>query len=310
VLDLNPNRTAIAPASDAATVVLVRDAPNTPHGRGIEIFFVERNKSNRFVGGALVFPGGKLEANDASEAWLDYITLPRPAQASLVPFARDEAHFRALAIAAARETLEEAAILLAVSRAGANAEPARAIADADILALRSLLRTNANALTAFLSQHDVLLDLASLHPLGRWVTPTSEPRRFDTRFFVASVPQGQCGAHDEHETVASFWASPQEALRKFNAGEVTLVPPTHRTLLVLASCTTTDEAIALAQSSSLDPICPKLVAQDKGTPHETLALVLPGDPEHDVKQARVAGPSRYVLRRGLWLAEHAPPLSI
>ncbi|MCL2777275.1 MAG: hypothetical protein FWD73_04660 [Polyangiaceae bacterium] len=309
MLDLDPNRTAIAPA-DAATVVLVRDAPHARGAHGIEIFFVERNKSNRFMGGALVFPGGKLETDDASEAWLDCVTLPRPERTSLVPFANNATHFRALAIAAARETLEEAAILLAVSRVGANADPARAIADADILALRSRLRTDTSALTAFLRQHEVLLDLASLHPLARWITPTTESRRFDARFFVAALPRGQSGAHDEHETVASFWASPRDALRRFESGEVTLVPPTHRTLLVLSSCTTTEEVIALAQASSLDPICPKLTAQDKGTPNETLALVLPGDPEHDVQQARVGGPSRYVLRRGQWLAEHAPPLSI
>jgi len=289
-LDLDRNR-AVAPLKDAATVVLVRDAKNV--GRGIEIFCVERNKASQFLGGAVVFPGGKLDPADASEAWLDHATEPCTPQASAEPFARDAAHLRALAIAAARETLEEAAILLALPR---TASGARAIADRDILALRS--RTN--ALYTFLQEHALLLDLASLYPFARWVTPAEEPRRFDTRFYVAVAPPGQSGAHDEYETMASFWASPRDVLHRFDAGEITLYPPTHCTLEVLATCTNTADVIALARTSSLDPICPKLVMQNTST-----VLVLPGDPEHDVREVRVSGPSRYVLCAGRWCAEHA-----
>src|SRR5262245_15706743 len=98
-------RTPAAPR-DAATIILVRNGPS-----GVEVFCVERSKKSRFLGGALVFPGGKLDPSDVSEEWRALATEPRALRPSLVPFTTDTAHLRALAIAASRETLEEAAML-------------------------------------------------------------------------------------------------------------------------------------------------------------------------------------------------------
>src|SRR5690606_2167151 len=119
-------------------------------------------------------------------------------------------------------------------------------------------------------------------------------RRYDARFFVAVAPAGQTGAHDERETMASFWATPTEVLRRWEAGEVQVAPPTHRTIALLATCPTASAVIALAAESCLDPICPRLVQQTEGDA-VTMALTLPGDPEHDVAEMRIPGPSRYVL---------------
>jgi hypothetical protein len=94
-------------------------------------------------------------------------------------------------------------------------------------------------------------------------------------------------------------------LKRFEAGEVQLMPPTHRTIAVLAGCATTDAVLAMAETSCLDPICPRLV-QHKDEAGETMALVLPGDPEHTVREERVPGGSRYVLRGDRWLAENPP----
>jgi hypothetical protein len=94
-------------------------------------------------------------------------------------------------------------------------------------------------------------------------------------------------------------------MRRFDAGEVQLMPPTHRTFLVLADCTSTKDVLELAASSCLDPIQPTLVKHMDAS-GETLALVLPGDPEHEVREMRVAGPSRYVLRGERWRAENPP----
>src|SRR5579872_7361430 len=100
MLDLDPSRAGVAPR-DAATLVVVRDAP----AGGVEVFCVERHKAG-FLGGAVVFPGGKLDAGDADAAWASCTTAPSPAAASM---AADEASLRGLAIAACREALEEAA---------------------------------------------------------------------------------------------------------------------------------------------------------------------------------------------------------
>jgi 8-oxo-dGTP pyrophosphatase MutT (NUDIX family) len=285
VLDLKADRAAVPP-KDAATLILVRDA-----SAGLEVFCVERNKKSGFLGGAIVFPGGKLDAKDADASLVDLVTAPRAPQRGVEPFAADAAHLRALTIAACRESLEEAAIVPLTSPASAD----------DLSALRARLAAEPDALVAFLRARGAKLDLAALHPFARWITPEAEARRFDARFFVAIAPEGQTGAHDEHETMASFWARPAEVLLRFEAGEVQLAPPTHRTLALLAERKDASDVLALAEASCLDPICPRLVPQG-----DTAALTLPGDPEHEVASARVAGTSRYVLRAERWLPEDAP----
>ncbi len=293
VLDLKNDREPASP-KDAATLVLVRAASQ---GDTVEVFCVERNKASRFMGGAIVFPGGKLDASDVLAEWTPLTTPPRLPARSDVPFTSSDAHYRSLAIAGARETLEEAAILH-VSDGTVTQE--------ELFALRKVLETVPDALRAFLAKRRLRLDLSALHPFARWITPEAESRRFDARFFVAIAPEGLTGFHDEHETMASFWASPKEVLRRFDAGEVQLMPPTHRTIALLAECATTEAAIAMAASSNLDPICPRLVPQ-KDAQGETMALVLPGDPEHAVRESRVPGEgSRYVLRGERWRSENAP----
>jgi 8-oxo-dGTP pyrophosphatase MutT (NUDIX family) len=289
VLDLQADRVATTP-TDAATLVLVRDG-----AEGVELFCVERNKKSRFMGGAIVFPGGKLDAADALEAWEPLTTSPLTPR-STVPFANDDRHLRALAIAGARETLEEAAILHVVGGV---------VEQEELFALRTALESAPDALRGFLASRGLRLDLATLHPLARWITPEAEPRRFDARFFVAVAPAGLRGAHDERETMASFWGSPRVILARYEAGEVQLMPPTHRTVAMFEGCQSTADVLALAATSNLDPICPRLVAQPTES-GETMALALPGDPAHDIETPRVPGPSRYVLRGERWCAEDAP----
>ncbi|MBX3229249.1 MAG: hypothetical protein KIT84_18490 [Labilithrix sp.] len=271
MLDLKMDRDAVAP-KDAATVVLVRDGE-----AGLEVFIVERSKASKFMGGAIVFPGGKVDAADADAAW--------------APLVRGDAD--AHRIAACRETLEEACILH-------TSEP---LDDATLAALRARLAADPGALRAFLAERGLKLDLAALHPLSRWITPTAEARRFDARFFVAIAPPGQAGAHDAYETVRSFWATPAEVLRRWEAAEVQMAPPTHATIALLATVTRAADAIATAAEASLEPVCPKLVPQG-----DTLALVLPGDPEHEVKERRLRVPdaTRYVLRGERWVPADAP----
>jgi 8-oxo-dGTP pyrophosphatase MutT (NUDIX family) len=286
VLDLQIDREGVTPR-DAATLVLVRDA-----GAGLEVFCVERNKKSRFLGGAVVFPGGKLDAADASDAWTDLVTEPRAPQASSEPFSTGPSHLRALAISACRETLEEAAML---PLAGGAAS------DDELGALRAKLAAEPAALRAWLAERRLRIDLSALHPFARWITPTAESRRFDARFFLGVAPGGQSGAHDEHETTASYWAAPGEMLARFDRDEIQLAPPTHRILALLAGESSAAGAIALAGASCLDPICPRLVPLG-----DTLALALPGDPEHAVREPRAPGRSRFVLRGDRWRPEDAP----
>jgi 8-oxo-dGTP pyrophosphatase MutT (NUDIX family) len=286
MLDLDASREGVPP-KDAATLILVREEAS-----GLEVFCVERAKSMRFLGGAIVFPGGKLDERERDAQWTELSTPPHARGAGFA----DEGVLRALAVAACRESLEEAAILPV---AGAS------VGHEELLALRAQVEADATALARFLGERGLRLDLGALHPFARWITPAAEARRFDTRFFLASAPPGQPGAHDESETLASFWAAPQEILARFLRGEVQLAPPTHRTLEILRDAGTVAAALAAADASCLDPICPRLVPQSEPG-GDTMALVLPGDPEHDVREARSPGASRYVLRGERFVPENAP----
>ena len=287
MLDLDMNRQGPAPR-DSSTLVVARNAG----GGGIEVFCVERQKAG-FLGGAVVFPGGKVDASDLDPDWESGTTPPRPAGAAI---AADAAGLRALAIAACREALEEAAILPVEGAAPTHAE---------LLEWRTGLARGTATLRLLLEARGLRLDLASLHPLARWVTPVAESRRFDTRFFLFVSDSEVTGAHDDHETTASFWASPADVLERYAAGALALAPPTHRMLQVLSAARSTADAVAIASSACLDPICPRVVTH-RDARGDTLAIVLPGDPEHEVRVPRVAGPSRYVLRDGRFWPEDAP----
>ena len=279
MLDIEVGREG-PPPRDAATLIVLRDGAG-----GIEVFCVERNKKSRFLGGAIVFPGGKLDEHDRDPAW----------RARATP--TDDEIFRALGVTACRETLEEAAILPVTDGVATHDE---------LLSLRTRIAAGETTLLSFLAERSLRLDLAGLHPFARWLTPVVEARRYDTRFFLTIAPAGQIGAHDDLETMSSFWARPETLLRRFLAGEVQLAPPTHRTLEFLGRFALVADAIAATRASSLEVICPLLVPHKDPNGEETMALVLPGDPEHDIKASRVVGRSRYVLRGGQWLPEDPP----
>ena len=278
MFDLDPKHVG-APPHDAATLVVVRDRAV---GEGLEVFCVERSKGG-FLGGAVVFPGGKLDPADLDPAWAGLVTPPCPwptAQAT------SESVLRAPAIAACREALEEAAILPVDGPSPGHTE---------LVEWRQRLARKEGTLRALLETRGLRLDLAALRPFARWITPVSEGRRFDTRFFLFVAGGSLIGIHDDQETTASFWATPGEVLRRFACRDLKLAPPTHRTLEILASARDAKHAVAIAESACLEPICPRLF-KHRDAEGETMALALPGDPEHDVRERRSPGAFRYVLR--------------
>jgi 8-oxo-dGTP pyrophosphatase MutT (NUDIX family) len=292
LLDFDPNRSSIAPR-DSATVVVVRES-----AVGLEVFCVRRHAKSGFLGGAVVFPGGKLDPDDALPDW-DALGGPLHPRAALLAEAVVEAASdaaaaspRALAVAAARELLEEAGILPAIGDAGAlPMEP-------EIAALRATL---AGGFAAALRAQGLRLRLDALVPFARWVTPEAESRRFDARFFLLRLPEGQQGSHDAHEVTNSFWATPAQVLADFERGAVMLVPPTTRTLELLAGVRSWEAAVALAEAQSLLPVVPRFVMSAEGA-----MLALPGDPDHEVREQRVAGPTRFVLRDGRFVSADPP----
>ncbi|MDN5726183.1 MAG: NUDIX hydrolase [Propionibacteriales bacterium] len=104
----------------------------------------------------------------------------------------------------------------------------------------------------------------ALRPWAHWITPACEPRRYDTHFFLATLPAGQQAADVSGETVRAGWAKPSAVLDEADAGVVTLMPPTRSMLLELADCASVAEAVGNAVGRRVQPVLPELLATDRG----------------------------------------------
>ncbi|HJL14605.1 MAG TPA: hypothetical protein RMH99_03045 [Sandaracinaceae bacterium LLY-WYZ-13_1] len=262
---------------DAATVLLLRDeAP------GLSVFMVKRHAKSGFMAGAYVFPGGTLDDADRADV-LAHVTGRTGAEAAALLGEDDEAHALGLFVAALRETFEEAGVLLA-----------RGADETELGDARDRLNRG-EPFAPIVDELDVSLRADALVPWSRWVTPTVERRRYDARFFVARAPSAQEAAHDRIEVTEGEWLRPTEALDKWARGEIGLPPPTLRTVEQLAGFDSVDAVFARALEEVPRPVQPELVQLE-----DTVALVLPGDPEHSIAERRIDGPTRFVLVEGVF----------
>lgn len=292
MLSFDPNREPVVP-KPAATVIVAREQAGGP----LEVFCVKRHAASGFMGGALVFPGGKLSPADARPEW---VAMSNGVSARVGSLGSDATEARAFAVAALRELLEEAAILPV---AGPHLDDDR------VLALRAELEARvkagadgAEAFVELCQASKLVLDTNRLHAFARWVTPVAEQRRYDTRFYLVGLTEAQSGLHDAHETTESFWATPADVLERWTRHEVFLAPPTVRVLELLLDAPSIARAVEIAGVQSLSPICPFAVLQG-----EDLILALPGDPLFPEREARAApdAPTRFVMRNGRFLPERA-----
>jgi 8-oxo-dGTP pyrophosphatase MutT (NUDIX family) len=230
----------------AATVILLRDGVD-----GIEVFLQHRVKGMPFAGGMTVFPGGGVDPRDAdaSVAWAG----PEPSWWA-ERFGCDAALARALTCAAVRETFEESGVLLAGSAAQVlnDVAPYRQA--------REDLESRAISLAGFLATAGLTLRADLLRPWAHWITPEAEPRRYDTRFFVAKLPEGQHADGATSEADSSGWQRPADAITDAREGRRMLMPPTWLTLTELASFDTA-EAV-LAAEREIVRIAPTLIREN------------------------------------------------
>lgn len=282
MLDFDPTRPPSTPR-DASTVLVLRDAGE------LEIFLVRRATSQRFLGGAYVFPGGKLDEADRDEA---FFMLSNGLDAAMagerLDEREDETKAFALHVAACRETFEEAGVLLA-----------RNVSEAESVAARAELESG-RPFRDVLRERNVRLDLDELVPLSRWVTPRAEARRFDARFFLARCPDARAASHDNRETIDAAWLAPRVALERELAGEIQLAPPTLATLAWLANFRTVDEAFASARSRKPPRVDPQFVEHEGA-----FVLALPGDPAHERTERVLDLATRFVLEDGRWVPKLA-----
>jgi len=291
---LRAGHSAPAAPRDAATIALLRQTP-----RGPQTYLLRRVVGMVF-GGMHVFPGGSVDPADAeaATAWAG----PPPA-AFAEAFGCDEPLARALVCAAVRETFEEAGVLLAGPSAGEvladvsteqweaervalesrrqslsellglpllGADVGEVLADVSTEqweAERVALESRRQSLSELLGRRGLVLRADLLRPLAHWVTPEVEPRRFDTRFFVAEVPAGQVARDVGGEADDRLWIRPVDALER----GLTMLPPTAAALSELAGHD--DVATALRAPRRIRRILPRLVVHED----DRVDFLLPGD---------------------------------
>jgi 8-oxo-dGTP pyrophosphatase MutT (NUDIX family) len=266
------------PVRAAATIVMLRDAPG-----GLEVFLIKRHGLSDVLGGAYVFPGGKVDEGDAL---LDMAThlddQPQRLHAVLGEPQLDPQSAAGIYVAALREAIEETGELYAqdadsalAARAGAMLREGRAFPD---VAALMRLRLSASQLT----------------PWTRWITPRVPSvmnKRFDTRFFVAAVPAGQQASHDNHEATESVWLRPREALQQYWERAIELAPPQIMSLAHLARHASVDSVLAQARGRLPPVIQPEPFELDG-----TRVLCYPGDQRHPVAERAMPGPTRLHFR--------------
>jgi 8-oxo-dGTP pyrophosphatase MutT (NUDIX family) len=261
---------AMVTVRDAATVMLVRDAPD------LHVFMLRRNLNADFVGGAHVFPGGAVDPDDG----LAEVEARAPGRSDVDASRLLGRPSGGLGfwVAAIRESFEEAGVLLARRRGSAgpidldDPEVAGRFARA-----RDALNGRRLRFVDLLADEDLVLDVTSLHLFSHWITPVGMPRRYDTWFFVAEAPEGHTYLHDNLETIESTWIRPTDAIERSSRGEVELIFPTFKNLEALTRFDTAAELVDYARTASAVGVTqPRIVRDASGT-----RLLLPGDAGYD-----------------------------
>ncbi|HEX7094557.1 MAG TPA: NUDIX hydrolase, partial [Acidimicrobiales bacterium] len=180
------------PVQLAATVLVVDDRPD------LQVLCLRRRAGSAFVGGMTVFPGGGLDEHDGLGGYEQRVRGLTAAEADARLGVDGALRYW---VAAARETFEEVGVLLARGSDGVLVGP-RALEQ------RHAVDAGERTLLDVLEQEDLVLDLTEVHDIARWITPVGPPRRYDTRFFVARMPQGQTPVADDTEAVHVEWRTP------------------------------------------------------------------------------------------------------
>ncbi|MEU3755075.1 NUDIX hydrolase [Streptomyces olivoreticuli] len=261
----------------AATVLLLRDGADGP-----AVHMLRRRASMAFAGGAYAYPGGSVDPRDEREVpW---------AGPSRTEWAHrlgvDAAGAQAIVCAAVRETFEEAGVLLA------GPAPDTVVADttgADWEADRAALVSRELSFAELLDRRGLVLRSDLLGAWARWITPEFEPRRYDTWFFVAALPEGQRTRNASTEADRTQWIRPAAAADGYDRGELLMMPPTVATLRALRPYGSVREVLDAAGDRDLTPVLARarLVAgeivlswpgHDEFTKHIAPAAPEPGDP--------------------------------
>jgi len=260
----------------AATLALIREGTG-----GLEVLLLRRTPRARFIPGAFVFPGGRVDRLDASEATLSYLTAPGEQVGSgevrddlsihgglpdegeaLSPATNLGPHLLPFVAAALRETQEETGILLGN---GPGGEGTRQVNEeqggADLL---KALRAGEFTFPEVLKHLGGPRLPGHLPLIGHWVTPVQERYRYDTRFFAAQVPPDCQAVPDGRELVEAVWLTPEEALGRNREGKLPMVFPTVATLETLRPFSHPAEALEALDRTEVPRLVPTVEETKEG----------------------------------------------
>ena len=260
---------------------------------------VRRHEGTAFMGGAHVFPGGRVDAADrdatlVDESWCDGIAFAKEQLAGMPPVEAVSYH-----VAAARELFEEAGVLLARDASGDFVSLASADDHTRFKQYRGEVHRGALTLREIMQREGLRLALDALVHFAHWVTPPVDTRRFDTRFFMTRVPPHQTPAHDETETTHSTWVTASDAIATAIAEEIILPPPTWTTIREIERFASVADALDWARRCRVVRREPTLVEQNG-----MRLLVMPGDALHpDTAGDEPISETRFVWTRDRWRAE-------
>lgn len=258
----------------AATVMLLRDTPAGP-----VVHMLRRRASMAFAGGAYAYPGGGVDPRD-EEHQVGWVGPSRDDWARRL--GTDTRTAQAIVCGAVRETFEEAGVLLA------GQTPDTVVGDTtgdDWEADRQALVARELSFAEFLDRRGLRLRSDLLGAWARWITPEFEPRRYDTWFFVAALPEGQRTRNASTEADRTVWIRPADAAAGYDKGELLMMPPTISTLRSLEPYGSAADALAAADAQDLAPVLAQATLEDG-----ELVLSWPGHDEF-TKRVRPGGPA-------------------
>lgn len=242
-----------AEAAPAATVILLRDADPSP-----EVLMIERHAQSDFLPDMYVFPGGRVEEEDAALG--DRVAGITPTEAAAALGLDQPRPSLAFFVAAVRETFEESGVLLARRRGKPELLDATR---ADALARHRIdVQSGKASFRALVLEEDLELagDCLTVH--AHWITPEFVPRRFDTFFFAALLPPGQTAHHDGIESTAHTWIRPEDALDELRAGTRQIIFPTACNLETLTGFASAAAALRASRARPVVPVLPRIMERD------------------------------------------------
>jgi 8-oxo-dGTP pyrophosphatase MutT (NUDIX family) len=291
----------------AVTVILLREKDR----EGFEVFLLKRHEKSSFMGGNYVFPGGRVDRNDAASEIVPFCKDLTPEESKQILgnlLSPDEsfAHW----VAGIRELFEEAGVLLAEDQKGNPFRLKKSIEQGRFFQYRDLLQKGKLTLTRLAQEEKLQFSLNQLHYYAHWITPEARPERFDTRFFLARHPSGQEANSDQKETTTGAWLTPKEALERNLKGTIILSPPTLKTLEDLSRFNNIDEIFHSLKGNEIHPVLSILTKIS-----DESFIILPWDPEYDIfrkgefptwiNHGRPSQPNdnttRLLLKEGRWL---------